>query len=596
MDEAVTQDVVKQVNRLLAEFEEQKKLRNKSCAHLGTEALNLAKLTGDKDLITKACSELTHYYSEITNEFAKSIETIKEVMPFYNEKDDAVTISEYYRRIGLNYDYLGAFIESKDAYDESVRLLEGKPDLDERGTLTLARSYLNQSIIYQDLGLTTLTKDYLQKAFECFQKVNDKGGLARCYISFGVFAHKNGDTEKALENYQKAIELVNGTNDVPPFCIATANSGLVNAECGRKSEAIECIEKAIARVRNQVNKHFELSIYFLAGRTYQIVGEYELANKWFSEAENCYREMGKVVENFDIYRYWAESLAELGKHREANEKLLHYIKQREEMHKLNKLAEINDTKLRLQLEEGKKEQELLKKKNAEIESYARKLEAMNYDLTQFVHVASHDMKEPLRMVTNYSQLLTRSLGDNITPEQTDYLKFLNDGAKHMLNVINSLLSLSKINAVEHREEVCMNDVLNEVKQLLHDEIVKNNAVIHADKLPSVNAERTYMVRLLQNLIGNALKYNESKVPKVHIYYKPSEREHLFSIADNGIGIPAPYRQKVFIMFQRLHRNHEYQGSGIGLAICKKIIDSLNGKIWIEDSPLGGTCICFTIPC
>lgn len=594
-DPVSLKNIFGKIEELLTALDEQKKLRNITSAHLGEEALALAKTTGNKVWIEKACSALTHYYSEITNEFAKSIQEIKSVLLFYNEQEDAEMLSEFYRRIGLNYDYLGGFIESKDAYDESIRLLENKPNLSTNGALSLARSYLNESIIYNDLGLHTLSKDYLQKSFAQFQKVQNKGGLSRCYISFGVDAYHNKNEAKALEYYKQAVTIAEEMNDIPPYCIGMANSAIVHADMGRKAEAIGCIEKAIARVQNQVNKHFELSIYQLAGRTYQVVGEYTLAEKWFMAAADCYTQMGKAVDNYELFRYWSETLTALGRHEEANEKLFQFIKQREELHKLNKLAEINDTKLRLQLEEGKKEQELLKKKNAEIEEYTRKLETSNFELKQFAHVASHDMKEPLRMVTNYSQLLTKSLGTSINKDQSDYLRYLNDGAKRMLNVINSLLQLSKINAYEHKEEVSMNTVLEEVNLLLAEEIKSRNAKITSDTLPTVFAERIYLIQLLQNMISNGIKYNNSPTPQVHITYTHSENEHRFCICDNGIGIAPQYREKVFIMFQRLHKRDEYDGSGIGLAICKKIVDSLNGRIWIEDCPLGGTKFCFTIP-
>ncbi len=142
----------------------------------------------------------------------------------------------------------------------------------------------------------------------------------------------------------------------------------------------------------------------------------------------------------------------------------------DELHRLNKQAQLNDAELRFEYEEGKKEQELLKKKNAEIEQYAHKLEMLNFELNQFAHVASHDMKEPLRMISNYSQLLEKSFGGNLKTDQKDYLFYINDGARRMMRVIQDLLNLSKIDSTQKKEKLDMNAVLEDVKLSLKLEI------------------------------------------------------------------------------------------------------------------------------
>lgn len=197
-----------QIENLLAEFEQRKKLRDTTCSHIALEALHLAKKKGDRALWLKAATTLTHYYADITSEFEKAIQYLQEVVEALDDEKDAEQKSEFYRRIGLNYDYLGELIKSKSAYDDSVRLLETKTDLSETGFLTLARSLFNESIIYGDLGLETLSKEYLHKAFEYFQKANYKQGISRCYISFGIEAYDKKETGKALEFYEKQLLLL----------------------------------------------------------------------------------------------------------------------------------------------------------------------------------------------------------------------------------------------------------------------------------------------------------------------------------------------------------------------------------------------------
>ena len=138
-------------------------------------------------------------------------------------------------------------------------------------------------------------------------------------------------------------------------------------------------------------------------------------------------------------------------------------------------------------------------------------------------------------------------------------------------------------------------MLEDVKLNLKLEISEKQAQLKAEALPTILGDRVYITQLMQNLIGNGIKYNQSNIPLIEIDYRVTNNAHCFEVSDNGIGIAPQYREKVFIIFQRLHNRNEYDGTGMGLAICKKIIDSLGGKIWVEDSALGGSKFCFTIP-
>ncbi|MFM2306770.1 MAG: hypothetical protein RLZZ367_1439 [Bacteroidota bacterium] len=588
-------DLTQQVENLIAELEQRKKMRDTNSAHLGVEAFKLAKQTGNKRLWVRSATVLTHYYSDITSEFDKAIECCKEIIEGLDNEADAEAKSEFYRRLGLNNDYIGELIQSKQAYDKSVQLLEDRANLSETGFLTLARSLFNESIIYGDLGLDTLKREYLHRAFGYFQKASYRPGIARCYISFGVDSYQKKELEKSLAFYEKAITIAEEINDIPPYCIAMGNSGIAFADLGQREKAVKCAEKSIELVKNHTNKNFELDIYQMAGRVYQVVGDFEQADYWFTKAEKLYVEMGRIIDNFELFKYWAETLNELGRHEEAYQKLTRFVRQKDDLHELNKQAELSDVTLRFEYEESKKEQLLLKKKNAEIEEYAQKLEVSNFELNQFAHVASHDLKEPLRMITNYSQLLNKALANTENTNQKDYLFYINEGAKRMMNVIQSLLELSKINSTDNKQLVPMQEVLDDVKLSLKLNIDERNAEIESAALPKVFADRLHMGQLLQNLLTNAIKYNQSDKPVISINCSETDNYYSFAIDDNGIGIAPQYREKVFIIFQRLHHRNEYEGIGLGLSICKKIVDSMGGRIWIEDSHLGGTKFCFTIP-
>jgi signal transduction histidine kinase len=596
MIEVSTPSITERIDALLQQLEERKKMRDMGAASIALDAYYLAKESGNKKLIVSTATALTHYYTEISSEFQKAIKYLQETIAYLDDFEDCVDKAEFYRRLGLNYDFLGELINSKKAYDQSIRLIENTGINSEKGLLTLARSLFNLSIIYGSLSLENLAEQYLKRASDYFSEVDYKPGIARCYISFGVALYeRKGSVEETLSYYEKAAALAKELSDDPPYCIAMGNIGIVNAEAGNFVAAIAAAKDALEVAMRSTNKSFQFSLHRQLGRIYQLKKDYEKSNEYYTEGEKIFIETGASIDHMEFYRYWAETLFEMGNHKEGYEKLHKFLKNQDELHKVNKEAAVSDAMLRFQVEEGKKEQELLKKKNAEIETYVRKLEISNSELNQFAHVASHDMKEPLRMVTNYSQLLKRSLNGHLAPEQKEYIEYVNDGAKRMVNVINSLLDLSKITGAVEITTNDFNQIVEDVKLSLKLQIHERNVKLKCGKMPVIRADRTHMAQLFQNLVSNAIKYNKSDFPEVVIEYFEDETNHTFSVSDNGIGISQNYREKVFAIFQRLHDRNQYEGNGIGLSICKKIIDNMNGKIWVEDSSLGGCKFCFTIP-
>ncbi len=235
-----------------------------------------------------------------------------------------------------------------------------------------------------------------------------------------------------------------------------------------------------------------------------------------------------------------------------------------------------------------------KKAESELKQKSLELSRSNADLEQFAYVASHDLQEPLRTITSYVQLLGKRYKDKLDQDANDFINFAIDGSNRMRNLINSLLEYSRVNRIKPFEHIDMNDLLKDVLQNLANSIKESNANIVADDLPTVYGDLVLIDQLFQNLIGNAIKYKGEKSPEIHVSWKRENGDYLFSIKDNGIGIPKEYSDKIFVIFQRLHGKDKYQGTGIGLAICKKIVERHGGKIWVESEPGKGSTFYFTI--
>lgn len=240
----------------------------------------------------------------------------------------------------------------------------------------------------------------------------------------------------------------------------------------------------------------------------------------------------------------------------------------------------------------------LKNLNDELRISNKNLELSNSELEQFAYVASHDLQEPLRMITSFLALIERKYQDKLDEKGKQYIHFASDGAKRMRDIILDLLEFSRVGRVGDLKKYPFQTevVVREIESLLKGQIQSSKAVIIHSNLPEIHTQRAAFRQLVQNLISNAIKYQKpDNKPIIEISCQEKQSEWVFSIKDNGIGISPEYYEKIFVIFQRLHDKSSYSGSGIGLAICKKIIDFLGGKIWVESELDNGSIFYFTVP-
>ncbi len=253
------------------------------------------------------------------------------------------------------------------------------------------------------------------------------------------------------------------------------------------------------------------------------------------------------------------------------------------------------------------EREVAERRRAEaaLEVTTVKLQHSNDELEHFASVASHDLQEPLRMVSSFLQLLQRRYADQLDETADEYIAYAVDGAKRMQVLIQNLLAYSRVDSRANPfEPVQVGELVQHVKEDLSVAIEEHSASVTVDDLPTVMADSTQLRQVFQNLIGNALKFNGETAPAVHVSAErtdhvlddePSPAGWRFGISDNGIGIAPEHAERIFEIFQRLHTRDEYEGTGIGLAMCKKIVERHGGRIWFDSEPGTGTTFYFTLP-
>ena len=254
----------------------------------------------------------------------------------------------------------------------------------------------------------------------------------------------------------------------------------------------------------------------------------------------------------------------------------------------NKLLEANhrlqeEVKARQQAEESLAQQ-------------AKELARSNAELEQFAYVASHDLREPLRKIKSYTQLLEKRYKGQLDARADKYINYIVNSTSRMQRLITDLLTYSRVGRLELAlEPTDMNLLLKQVQSDLGLMIKESHARITSDPLPTVMVISSQISNLLQNLIGNSIKFRREEPPQIHVGVEQVGNEWQFSVRDNGIGIEGEYAERIFIIFQRLHTRMEYSGTGIGLAICKKIVERHGGSIWMQSQFGKGTTFYFTLP-
>ena len=255
------------------------------------------------------------------------------------------------------------------------------------------------------------------------------------------------------------------------------------------------------------------------------------------------------------------------------------------------VSNINDLK--------NKELELKDYKNSleeKVKKRTRDLAKSNSELANFAYITSHDLREPLRMITSFLQLLEKRYKDQLDEDANEFIDYAVNGAKRLNDMINDLLEYSKLTNEEPVfTQLKLDKVLDDALMNLIIQSEENNADITYDQLPTVNGDENLLTMLLQNLIGNAIKYHGPEQPKIHISSTKEKNQKIISVKDNGIGIKPEHLKRIFTIFQRLHGHDEYPGTGIGLAIAQKIVHQHGGEIWVESEYGKGATFYFSIP-
>ncbi|MBX9570237.1 MAG: PAS domain S-box protein [Candidatus Obscuribacterales bacterium] len=335
-------------------------------------------------------------------------------------------------------------------------------------------------------------------------------------------------------------------------------------------------EGRIVLVNSQIEKQFGYARSELLGQPIEILVP-EGAKRVHQHDRNEYikspvtRSMGTGRELFGLRKDGSQVPVEIG------------LNPLESEGKVFVLASVID------ISQRKETEELLKQKIIE-------LQRSNEDLQQFAYVSSHDLQEPLRVISNFTQLLSKKYRNEIDERADQYIDFIVDATKRMQELINDLLAYSRVESKGHEfQKTDCNEALTNAISNLKLTIQETNASIHCEGLPELPADATQLIQLFQNLISNAIKFRSDSPPEINVWAEDRKSYWQFFVEDNGKGFDMKYAERIFIIFQRLHARDAYPGSGIGLAICKRIVERHGGSISVQSEEGKGTTFSFTLP-
>ncbi len=607
------------------------------------EALSIAERLKDKERIANAINLLGIGYKK-KGEFIRSLEYFEQGLELARQSDLEANIPQFLNNIGLIHANRGDLNEAMKYYLEALQLIEGKGD-----QLAIANLINNIGIIYFEQGKKTEALGYFERSLLIQRERKDSLGISIALTNVGESLDDMERETEALEKYKEALAISEQINDQYGVSYLLATMGEIRFNEGNYEVASDDFSRALEITDEIGDIEGKARILGLLGEVSQKQGDLNQSNEYCFEALSIAEKLGakqtkrdlyatiagnyKLLENFyKAYTYQVlytavnDSIFNEEKSRQINELSIQYeTRQREAEVKLLKEEQAKNEALlqrrtilgwaaalfllfasfiawslyqRNQRKQtfNKQLQEEVEERTSELKQSNLQLEKSNKELEQFAYITSHDLKEPLRNIISFTELIERQIGSKLDEETEDYMQTVKGNARQMHALIEGVLEFARIENIDLRNEIVdLNNIADRIRSVLQASIAERKVDLKIEQLHSVEGNASQLFLVLKNLIENAMKYNNSKTPQIVVSSTVENGMCEVSVADNGIGIEKEYHDKIFDMFQRLHIRKEYKGAGLGLSICKKIIQNLGGDIRVESDLGQGSKFVFTVP-
>jgi len=586
----------------------------------------------------------------------EKMELFPEALQYYQQYLDDVNLNsnpknraKCFRNTGRIYQALGDYNRAYEYELAGLQLYEAQKDSSgiAHSLYNIGTNFFNQERYEQAL-------EYYEKSKTICEALDDQQNIYSCLDAIGSVYLELGDREKSYAYSLRSLDLAKRINYRTGIAYALGNIATDQSYQGNFVEAETSLLESI-RLKKELENTWGVMGGMLALVEVYLKSEaYQKALPLLEDVNQMAQRIDSKPRLLQSYESYSEVYRRMGRHQKANEYLRAYVAIKDSMLNEQTVQQLGQTKTRYEVEMREREIALLKtenellaknetiqdlrlylflgvaaflfiasilllknykqqqktsrvlaekntlmvEKNEEIERKNMQLENSNKELEQFAYIASHDLKEPLRTISSYTTLLDRRYSEKLDKSGKEFMFFITDAASRMQVLLDDLLTYSRAGTQPHTlEEISMEDVVLITQSNLQQQILDQKATIKikSENLPLVMANRSQMAQLMQNLIGNAIKFKGTEDPIVEIDCIQENGMAIFSVKDNGIGIEDQYLGKVFEMFRRLHTRDQYEGTGIGLATCKRIIDRHKGKLWVKSEYGKGSTFYFSVP-
>lgn len=568
-------------------------------------------------------SQIANIYMAMGN-YEKAYEYQMQAIGAYEMTGDTANIARSSYMLGSIFFYQKRFKDALKIYQEVQQISEQK----KTDRLTYAALGAIGST-YEELGDYEKSMLYNQKALILAESINLKSGIAYSLGNIGIYHFRMGNCSAAEKELIRSIKLKNKLNDAWGVAGSKLSLADVYIKCNQNAKIVSLMDEVLAVARQMGSKNRELEVYERLIKHYEkesdltnalVYSKKYIALKDTILNEKTVEEMGQSKQRYELQKKEHEiSLLKADNEilmvSKQNQRLIRYIyfaiiflfiissiwffSRLKMQRKINAMLADKNNLLNSKNEEIDIKNQELDVKNKELDVKNRQLEHSNEDLQQFAYVASHDLKEPLRMIHSYTSLLERRYNDMLDDNGKEFMHYIVDAVDRMKTLLDDLLDYSRSGTQGLPDKlVDVGDTMILVESNLRHRLMTCNGTLEVrrENLPAIKAHSSQLMQLLQNLVSNGLKFKGDRDPLVIVDCYQKDNLHVFSVKDNGIGISKENQEKVFEMFRRLHTREEYEGTGIGLATCKRIVSNMGGDIWVESVEGEGSTFFFSVPC
>ena len=563
----------------------------------------------------------------------KALRYLQDALSLAEEINYQIGIAEVKHTFGLIQFYLGDYEIALTNYLEALEIRETLKD-----EIGLGRSCNNIGVLYLELGELNFAEKYYNRSLIYRRTAKDSIGMVYSYNNLGDVYFKQKKIKKAITNYNIGLRITESVHTPKAKAFTLERLANLYETQGEFRNALENYEEAL-RLRYDVGIEYDIA------KTMIRIGRLKLKENEIKNGLNLIEEAEKIAHQLEakpllkeVYKSLSQAYAKKEDYDKAYNYQLKFNQVQDSLLNTNISTKILGLQAKYQFEKNERElleqnnkfailqrrfaiiigilflgflifiifryrrqikvNSYLKKTKAEIEQKNNQLAAYTKELEQFTYIASHDLKEPLRNIGGFARLLERRYQSSLDKNGQQYLHSIIGGVEQMTNLLKDLLRYSEVKRLkkEDLKWIDLNEIIENIKTELNGQLSKNNGQLSVSNLPSVYSNNFQMTQLFKNVITNGLKFQKSgEVPIVKIKNKELPDSWEFRIIDNGIGINKNYHDKIFEMFKRLHKKQDYQGTGMGLAICKQIVDQHKGSITVESKKGNGTTFIFTFP-